>query len=95
MAHRPGTLESVDLPAKAGNFFRRSTMNWDVIKGKWGQVKGQAKEKWGDLTDDELDQIEGNKDVLVGKLHERYGWAREEAEQAANDWADTMDRDEA
>ena len=67
-------------------------MNWDIIQGKWGQMKGRVKEKWGDMTDDEIDQINGNKDVLIGKLQEKYGWARERAEQAADDWATEVDR---
>ena len=65
-------------------------MNWDVIKGKWGQVKGKAREKWGDLTDDDLDKIAGEKDQLVGRLQERYGWARDEAERSANEFANAL-----
>lgn len=56
-------------------------MNWDRIEGNWKQFKGQVKRKWGELTDDELDMIEGDRDVLVGKLQERYGIARDEAER--------------
>ncbi|TWI28246.1 CsbD family protein [Paracoccus sulfuroxidans] len=61
-------------------------MNWDIIQGKWEQLKGGVKEKWGDLTDDDLTQIEGNKDKLAGKLQERYGWAKEDADQQINDY---------
>jgi len=60
-------------------------MNWDRIEGNWKQFKGKAKEKWGQLTDDELDQIAGRKDQLVGKIQERYGWAKDRAEQEVND----------
>ncbi|TBN41131.1 CsbD family protein [Paracoccus subflavus] len=60
-------------------------MNWDVIQGKWKQVKGSVKEKWGDLTDDELDQIDGNKDKLSGKLQEKYGWAKDDADRQIDD----------
>lgn len=56
-------------------------MNWDYIEGNWKQFKGKVKAKWGELTDDELDLIEGDRDVLVGKLQERYGIARDEAEK--------------
>lgn len=63
-------------------------MNWDVVKGKWTQLKGKAREEWGDLTDNDYEQIAGNKDQLVGKLQEKYGWAKDEAERRANDWAD-------
>lgn len=61
-------------------------MNWEQIKGQWTQVKGKVKEKWGQLTDDDLTAIDGRKDQLVGKLQERYGYAKEEAEREANDF---------
>ena len=61
-------------------------MNWDVIQGKWKQLKGSVKEKWGELTDDEIDQINGNKDVLAGKLQEKYGWAKNDAEREIDDY---------
>lgn len=61
-------------------------MNWDIIQGKWKQLKGQAQEKWGELTNDDLDQIDGNKDQLAGKLQEKYGWSREEADKEINDY---------
>ena len=56
-------------------------MNWDIIKGKWAQAKGEVKSKWGDLTDDDLTQINGEREKLAGKLQERYGWAKEKAEE--------------
>jgi uncharacterized protein YjbJ (UPF0337 family) len=55
-------------------------MNADVLKGKWKQVRGEAKKWWGELTDDELDQIDGEREKLVGKVQERYGRTKEEAE---------------
>jgi uncharacterized protein YjbJ (UPF0337 family) len=61
-------------------------VNWDVIQGNWKQLKGEARRQWGKLTDDEWDQIAGSKDKLVGKLQERYGWSREEAERNAEDY---------
>ena len=67
-------------------------MNWDIIQGKWKQMKGSVKEKWGDLTDDELDQIEGNKDKLAGKLQEKYGWSKEEVDTQMNDFFKDKDR---
>ena len=63
-------------------------MNWDQIKGNWKQVKGQVKEKWGDLTDDDLTKINGQREQLAGKLQERYGLAKEEAEKQAKEFAD-------
>jgi uncharacterized protein YjbJ (UPF0337 family) len=62
-------------------------MNWDQIQGNWKQFKGKAKEKWGKLTDDDLDVINGKRDQLVGKLQERYGYSKEKAEKAAEDWS--------
>lgn len=64
-------------------------MNWDTIKGQWNQVKGKAKEKWGELTDDELDKIAGQKDQLVGKLQEKYGYAKDRAEREVDDFCGT------
>ena len=56
-------------------------MNRDVVAGWWKQARGQAKSWWGQLTDDELDKIEGESEKLVGILQARYGWSREQAEQ--------------
>ena len=64
-------------------------MNWDQIEGKWKQMQGSIKERWGKLTDDDFRMIGGQKDKLVGKLQERYGIAREEAEIQADDWVIT------
>ncbi|HEV2122516.1 MAG TPA: CsbD family protein [Chloroflexota bacterium] len=55
-------------------------MNQDVFAGKWKQAKGKVKQWWGDLTDDEIDRIEGRQEELIGLLQERYGWSREEAQ---------------
>ncbi len=62
-------------------------MNWDQMAGKWKQVKGQVREKWGKLTDDDLDVIAGRRDQLIGRLQERYGLARDEAERQADAFA--------
>ena len=59
-------------------------MNKDQIKGTWKEAKGKLKEQWGKLTDDDLMEIEGNQDQLIGRLQQRYGVAREEAEKQAN-----------
>lgn len=61
-------------------------MNWDIVQGKWQQLKGAAQEKWGELTNDELDQVAGNRDQLIGKLQERYGWTKEQAEREVDDY---------
>lgn len=61
-------------------------MNQDKIGGNWKQLKGKAKEKWGKLTDDDMTVIEGKRDHLVGKIQERYGYAKDQAEKEVTDW---------
>lgn len=61
-------------------------MNQDIFEGNWKQLKGKMREKWGKLTDDDWDTVAGKKDQLLGKLQERYGYSREEAERDYNDW---------
>lgn len=61
-------------------------MNENTLKGEWKQLKGSVKEKWGELTDDDLDQVEGNRDKLVGRVQERYGHAQDHAEREVDDW---------
>ena len=68
-------------------------MNWDRIEGKWKQAKGTLKQKWGKLTDDDLDVIAGSRDKFVGKLQERYGIARDDAQQTVDEWVRSL-RDE-
>jgi len=64
-------------------------MNQDTMGGKWMQFKGMVKEQWGKLTDDDLDKIAGKRDQLLGKVQERYGIAREEAERQIKGWEAT------
>ena len=61
-------------------------MNKDILQGNWKQVKGSVKEQWGKLTDDDLTMADGNYDKLVGKLQERYGYARHEATNQLDEW---------
>ena len=63
-------------------------MNSDQLAGKWKQMTGTVKEKWGKLTDDDLTVIGGQKDVLVGKIQERYGLTKEEALKQATEFHD-------
>jgi uncharacterized protein YjbJ (UPF0337 family) len=65
-------------------------MNWDELEGKWKQVRGLVKEKWGKLTDDDLDVMTGKKEQLIGKVQERYGITKEEAQRQIEDWNPTM-----
>lgn len=62
-------------------------MNWDRIEGQWKQLRGRAREKWAKLTEDDLDQIGGKRDQLVGMVQERHGLAREEAEREVREWS--------
>jgi uncharacterized protein YjbJ (UPF0337 family) len=62
-------------------------MNWDQIEGSWKEFKGKARQKWGKLTDDELDEVSGKRDELIGKLQKKYGYAREEAEREVETWS--------
>jgi uncharacterized protein YjbJ (UPF0337 family) len=65
-------------------------MNWDQMEGKWKQYKGQAKEKWGKLTDDDLDVIDGRRQQLVGRIQERYGIAKDAAEKQADEFVKAL-----
>ena len=67
-------------------------MNRDVIKGNWKQIRGRARVWWGKLTDDDLDVIDGNRDQLIGKLQERYGYTKERAAQEVNKRLEELDR---
>ncbi len=60
-------------------------MNKDIFEGNWKQMSGQMRNWWGKLTDDDFEQIAGNKDKLIGKLQERYGYSREQAEREVNE----------
>ena len=61
-------------------------MNQDTLQGNWKQLKGKAKERWGKLTDDELDQVEGRSEQLAGKIQEKYGKSKDEAEREVQDF---------
>ena len=61
-------------------------MNKDIIEGKWEQLKGKAKEKWGDLTNDDWAVVQGKRDQLAGRIQERYGRTKEEVEKEVDEW---------
>ena len=67
-------------------------MNTDQMKGNWKQLIGQAKEKWGRLTDDDWQIVQGQRDQLVGRVQERYGIAREEAQRQVDEFEKSYDR---
>lgn len=65
-------------------------MNEDTFKGKWNQMKGSAQKKWGELTNDELDKIEGDSTRLSGIIQERYGRSKEEADKEIKQWQESV-----
>jgi len=67
-------------------------MNWDRIEGNWKQFQGTVKERWGKLTDDDLAVLSGKKDQLVGRIQERYGYAKDQAEREVDEWASARDQ---
>ena len=65
-------------------------MNWDRVEGNWKQFKGKVKEQWGNLTDDQIDKIEGRRENLVGLVQERYGIAKDQAERDVDSWSSRL-----
>ncbi len=62
-------------------------MNYDIIEGKWSQLKGEAQAQWGKLTNDDIDVIDGNIEKLTGIIQEKYGKSKEEAQREVEEWA--------
>ena len=69
-------------------------MNWDQVQGKWKQMKGDIRTRWGKLTDDDLHLIGGQKDKLVGRIQERYGLQKDEAQRQVDDWHRDLGEDD-
>ncbi|MGH9559688.1 MAG: CsbD family protein [Bryobacteraceae bacterium] len=61
-------------------------MDWNRVEGEWEQIKGSAKERWAKFTEDDLKEIAGNRDKIVGKLQEKYGISKDEAYRRAEEW---------
>jgi len=61
-------------------------MNTDVLQGKWTQLKGTVRKQWGKLTDDDVDQIQGDAEILQGRIQERYGRTKEQAKEEVDKW---------
>jgi len=78
--------------ALSGNYRKpqEHLMNWDRIEGNWKQLTGKVKEQWGKLTEDDLKVVGGKQDQLVGRIQERYGIAKDEAERQVNSWVNRM-----
>jgi uncharacterized protein YjbJ (UPF0337 family) len=70
-------------------------MNQDIIQGKWTQLKGSLKAKFGKLTDDDLSRAEGTHQYLVGRLQERYGWQKDQAEREIRDFERSLEKKKA
>jgi len=66
---------------------------WNQVEGNWGQFSGSIQEKWGELTDDDIDQLSGKRDQFVGMIQEKYGIAQEEAEEQVDEWAESLGMD--
>src|SRR5579883_1136901 len=82
-----GREPAVSIPVKQGPMRKtEDAMDWNRVEGNWKQVKGKVKEKWGKLTDDDLNVINGRRDQLEGKLQERYGYAKDQARKDIDDW---------
>lgn len=74
MSNKPGTTGGV----------------WDQVAGNWKQVRGEVRKAWGKLTDDDLEQIAGERDILVGRVQQRYGIAKEDANRQIDEWANKL-----
>jgi uncharacterized protein YjbJ (UPF0337 family) len=74
------------LHTKPSSTLENKNMNWEQISGKWHQAAGQVKSQWAKLTDDDLANVAGKKEQLVGKVQERYGVIKEDAEKQVDEW---------
>jgi uncharacterized protein YjbJ (UPF0337 family) len=76
------------IPAVVGfiPIIGEQAMDWNRVEGNWKQFKGNVKEKWGKLTDDDLNVIEGKREQLEGKIQQRYGYAKDQARKDVDDW---------
>ncbi|MFN0186523.1 MAG: CsbD family protein [Aquabacterium sp.] len=68
-------------------------MNWERVEGNWLQLKGQVREQWGKLTDDDIDVVAGQRTQLAGKIEERYGLAKDQAETQLRAWEEKLGRE--
>lgn len=71
---------------------RGTLPSWDRVEGNWKQLTGKLRERWGELTDDDLARINGRRDQLVGKIQERYGIIQDQAERQVADWHSEMSK---
>ncbi len=78
------------LPTHTPNNNKENIMNWDRIEGDWKQFRGKVQQRWGKLTNDDIDVIEGNRTELLGVIQKRYGLAKDEAERQVDTWMKTL-----
>jgi uncharacterized protein YjbJ (UPF0337 family) len=103
MSPSEGSRAVGQFPVPPGNFDQAAvqaiateeTMNWDQVEGKWKQYRGKMKEKWGKLTDSDFDLIDGRRQILVGKIQEHYGIAKEAAEKQADEFVKALKEEDA
>jgi uncharacterized protein YjbJ (UPF0337 family) len=72
---------------------RRNEMNWNELAGNWKQLKGKVRQQWGDLSNNDLDMIAGNRDKLVGMLQEKYGYDRAQAKREVAEFLSSLEGD--
>lgn len=68
-------------------------MNKDIFTGKWNEFKGKVRERWGELTDNDVEEINGNREQLLGKLQQRYGIAKDKALKDVNSWLESLNKE--
>ena len=90
VAAEPGSLSARSTLTDEIAQQRRLRMNWDRIEGNWKQFTGKVKEKWGQLTDDDLTKINGNREQLEGILQQRYGYAKDKAREEIDSWSNGL-----
>ncbi len=93
MLDRVGDRRIEHLIGKKDFTTKESKMNEHTLSGKWMQLKGKIRQQWGKLTDDDMDKIQGNYEMLVGRLQELYGRSREETEREVNSQFQQWDKD--
>jgi uncharacterized protein YjbJ (UPF0337 family) len=86
MLHKCGTAHRRETLSVRQHKSGGKGMDWNRLEGNWKSAKGKVKEKWGQLTDDDLAQINGQRDQLEGKIQERYGLAKDAVRKNVDDW---------
>jgi uncharacterized protein YjbJ (UPF0337 family) len=83
-------LRARSLPLRIRRYSKEHAMDWDRVKGNWKQFSGRAREKWGELTDDDLTRIDGKREQLEGLIQERYGKQKDEVRKDVDTWLGTL-----